>query len=162
MGEYKIGDFSKPITPVEGAKTGVFWNVEDCPFPVGFSPDMIYHKIESALSEWCNVGNMSMWAYVDEEKGHWSGKGDKLLRDDRLLHDILLWQMDSPVDHPDPANLIVVSDKVRDHTYLFETLGCWNTRYYNVMLVTPTNQPLTPDWPASLLEEGAYCFGKET
>ncbi|KAG2285950.1 hypothetical protein Bca52824_045554 [Brassica carinata] len=78
MGEYKIEDFSKPITPVGGAKTGVFWNVEDCPFPVGFSPDMIYHKIESALSEWCNVGNMSMWAYVDEEKGHWSGKGEFL------------------------------------------------------------------------------------
>lgn len=39
---------------------------------------MIYHKIESALSEWCNVGNMSMWAYVDEEKGHWSGKGEFL------------------------------------------------------------------------------------
>lgn len=39
---------------------------------------MIYHQIESALSEWCNVGNMSMWAYVDEEKGHWSGKGEFL------------------------------------------------------------------------------------
>ncbi|CDY51367.1 BnaA04g28610D [Brassica napus] len=34
MGEYKIEDFSKPITPVEGAKTGVFWNIDDCPFPV--------------------------------------------------------------------------------------------------------------------------------
>lgn len=88
--------------------------------------------------------------------------GDKLLRDDRLSHDILLWQMDSPVDYPNPANLIVVSDKVRDHTYLFETLGCLNQRHYSVMLVTPTNLPLTPDWPASLLEEGAYSFGQET
>ncbi|KAF3589941.1 hypothetical protein F2Q69_00028946 [Brassica cretica] len=145
MGEFKIEDFSTPITTVKGAKTGVFWDLDDCPFPKDLTPDVIHKCMDEALTDICRVG-------------------DKLSINDRMFHDILLWSMDSPVDYPDPANLIVVSDKVRDHRDFFETLRTLDQRHYGVMLVTPaaSNLAQCPDWPAPLLNEDAYCFGYES
>ncbi|CAN6974220.1 unnamed protein product [Brassica rapa subsp. trilocularis] len=179
MGEFKIEDFSTPITTVKGAKTGVFWNLDDCPFPKDLIPDVIHKCMDEALTDICRVGTMTIWAYFDEGKVDWrNGEcrlptesrlyfipvGDKLSINDRMFHDILLWSMDSPVDYPDPANLIVVSDKVRDHRDFFETLRTLDQRHYGVILVTPaaSNLAQCPDWPAPLLNEDAYCFGYES
>ncbi|CAA7017517.1 unnamed protein product [Microthlaspi erraticum] len=69
-----IQDFSKPITFVKGETAGVFWNLEDFPFPDGWSPDAIYEKIESAFrDDGYELSNMLVWAYVDDKEGSWGG-----------------------------------------------------------------------------------------
>ncbi|CAA7047814.1 unnamed protein product [Microthlaspi erraticum] len=124
-----IQDFSKPITFEKGA-TGkfvfVFWNLEDFPFPPGLTPDAIYKGIESTfLASGYELGNMLIWAYVDDEEGSWGGDfltnktwessiyflpggGDKSARRDRMLHDILLWIVDL---EPIRADLVIVSNE---------------------------------------------------
>ncbi|CAH2074519.1 unnamed protein product [Thlaspi arvense] len=72
---FKMEDFSEPIRAAKGDKTAVFWDVEDCPFPPLCShPDEVYGRIEEALRERGCLGEISIWAYVDEKKGSWSGE----------------------------------------------------------------------------------------
>ena len=42
---------SERIPTVRGDRTAVFWDAEDYPFPLCFTPDEIYHSIASALVE---------------------------------------------------------------------------------------------------------------
>ncbi|KAG2308561.1 hypothetical protein Bca52824_028309 [Brassica carinata] len=93
----------RPITPFVGAKRGSF-----------------------------GTSRIARSLLVSVLKGHWWGKGE-FLRKKTWESRIYFLPGDSPVDHPDPANLIVVSDKVREHTHLFETLGSLNDRHYGVM-----------------------------
>ncbi|CAH2073613.1 unnamed protein product [Thlaspi arvense] len=164
----QILDFTERITPVEGDNTVVFWDVVDCPFPPDCShPDVIYSKIQKALHERGSVGEISIWVYVDEKNGSWSGEylrnktWDSRIyflpggasRPQRMLDDMFLWEMDCLVDHPDPANMIVVSDEARKGTDFFSRLGYLKSSS-SVCLVTPTqhvNTPESPEWPGSLL-----------
>ncbi|CAH8263700.1 unnamed protein product [Arabidopsis lyrata] len=172
MGEdlYKIEDFSEPITPVEGAKMGVFWDLHGFPFPDGVSPDWIYQKIESALFKIGFCGKMSIWAYVDDENmsswGKFLGKKTWKARlhflpggirpDKRMFSDILIWEKDSPVDFPEPASVVVVSDKVKCDPYFLDMLSSMDMgRHYHVYLVDPTKRvpPEDSGWPILLFVE---------
>ncbi|CAH2073896.1 unnamed protein product [Thlaspi arvense] len=172
----KMEDFSEPITPVKGDKTAVFWDVVACPFPLCSDPDEIYGRIVSALGERGCGGEMTIWAYVDENDGSsWSGEylrhktwdsriyflpgGDKASRLQRMLHDTLLWKLDSPREYPYRADVVVVSDQVGDDTMFFRTLRYMTVRCFNVFLVTPTqhvNQPQSVDWPGLLLDHAPF------
>ncbi|VVA99895.1 unnamed protein product [Arabis nemorensis] len=110
----------EPITPVREVETGVFWDLEDCPFPAGCSRDKIYMTIRSAFTSKYGVcPKMSVCAYVDEKKESWGeflrnktpeskidflpGGDDKAARHERMLVDVLLWL----VDHRNLAHLII-------------------------------------------------------
>ncbi|CAA7036003.1 unnamed protein product [Microthlaspi erraticum] len=143
----------------------VFWDVEDFPFPAGWRPDEIYEKIESAFSEKGVEGEMSVWAYVDDKEGSWGGDflrkntwessiyflpggKNKSARSDRMLHDIHLWAMDSPA----PADLILVSGKVKKDKGFTRRLRGLDMRNYRVFLITPRETTVAPaksscEWP---------------
>ncbi|CAH2073999.1 unnamed protein product [Thlaspi arvense] len=174
----KMEDFSERITPVKGDQTVVFWNLEDCPFPHCSDPDEIHRRIVKALGDRGFRGEVSIWAYVDENNESWGGEylrkktwetriyflpgGASRLH--RMLNDILLWEMDSPRDHPHATDVIVVSDQVGDDTLSLRVLGYLESRCYRVFLATPTrdvNIPESPEWPGLLLDV-AYLFGSES
>ncbi|CAH2073667.1 unnamed protein product [Thlaspi arvense] len=174
----KMEDFLERITPVKGDQTVVFWNLEDCPFPRCSDPDVIHRRIVKALGDRGFRGEMSIWAYADENNESWGGEylrkktwetriyflpgGASRLH--RMLNDILLWEMDSPRDHPHPTDVIVVSDQVGDDTLSLRVLGYLESRCYRVFLATPTrdvNIPESPEWPGLLLE-AAHLFGSES
>lgn len=67
---------SEPIRPVQKDMTAVFWDAQDCPFPLGSTPDDIYHSIASALVERGFTDNITIWAYLGDAAGS--------LRDDLL------------------------------------------------------------------------------
>ncbi|CAH2073108.1 unnamed protein product [Thlaspi arvense] len=168
----EMEDLSEPITPVKGVKTVVFWDVVACPFPICSGPDEIYGRVVSALDERGCGGEMAIWAYVDENDGSsWSGEylrdktwesriyfipgGDKASRLQRMLHDTVLWELDSPREYSDRGDVVVVSDQVGDDTMFFRMLEYMTVRCFNVFLVTPTqhvNKPQSADWPGLLLD----------
>ncbi|CAA7026747.1 unnamed protein product [Microthlaspi erraticum] len=129
----------------------VFWNLEDFPFPAGWSPDAIYEKIEAAYSgaDGYELGDMSIWAYIDDKEGSWGGDflknktwessiyflpggGDKSARRNRMLHDILLWSRDMVTTS---AKLVIVSNKDeviedKDFSSRLEMLEGWGYKVF--------------------------------
>uniref|UniRef100_A0A1J3EMQ1 NYN domain-containing protein n=2 Tax=Noccaea caerulescens TaxID=107243 RepID=A0A1J3EMQ1_NOCCA len=179
-----IQDFSKPITFEKGATAGVFWNLEDFPFPAGagWTPDDIYKKIESAFrADGYELSNMLIWAYVDDKEGSWGGDflrnktwkssiyflpggGDKSARRNRMLHDIALWESDVfTCSHgfPFPATLVIVSDKdkVRADKVFSHRLRMMIWNQWNVWFLTPTPTVKADDsnWLTSVSED-VYAF----
>lgn len=72
-----------------------------------------------------------------------------------MLHDILLWAMDSLVDYPDPAYLIVVSDRGKDDKEFLQRLKFMQMRTCSVHLVTPPEDAVSAngsEWPISQFE----------
>ncbi|CAN6838336.1 unnamed protein product [Brassica oleracea] len=68
----KTVDFTERIPTVRGDRTAVFWDAEDYPFPLCFTPDEIYHSIASALVERGSSDKITIWAYLDDDKkGSW-------------------------------------------------------------------------------------------
>ncbi|XP_013585293.1 PREDICTED: uncharacterized protein LOC106294276 [Brassica oleracea var. oleracea] len=55
-----LSDGGNPIT---SSKTDVFWDMDDCPIPVGPDPDMIYENITSALKDKGYLGEVSISTY---------------------------------------------------------------------------------------------------
>ncbi|CAH2047577.1 unnamed protein product [Thlaspi arvense] len=148
MGEdlSKIRDFSGPITPGDNVAVAVFWDVVDRPFLRHCSdPDEIYRRIEEALD--FGRDSMAIWVYVDEHNGSWSGEYLRnktwetriyflpggVSRRNRMLNDILLWDMDYSVAHPYPypAHVFLVSDQVTEATSLLRVdIICTETLLY--------------------------------
>ncbi|XP_019101950.1 PREDICTED: uncharacterized protein LOC104699280 [Camelina sativa] len=114
-------DFSVPTTYVDAPKTGVFWDAQDSPLPNHLDPESIFQSIKSALEGKGYFAYISIWVYADE-KITFSNEllneyrksdiyflpkvpGDKNLRYDRMLHDIFLWEIDTPGGHAGPSNM---------------------------------------------------------
>ncbi|KAG2295943.1 hypothetical protein Bca4012_002631 [Brassica carinata] len=189
MNESKIVDFSESVEVpkgLEGSEEGVFWDVEDFPFPVNSTPDEMYTKIESCLKEMemDSVGTTrtTIWAYVDEKKnGTWGeggggeflskktwdsriyflpGGDDKPSRRNRMFIDILLWQL----DHLPPASLVVVSGGVRGDKEFFGRLPSLSMDSYAVDVIARPTHPVVPEsaeWPRSLLAK-SYSFDQSS
>ncbi|KAF3549693.1 hypothetical protein DY000_02002518 [Brassica cretica] len=169
MNESKIVDFSERVEvpkDLEGPEEGVFWDVEDFPFPVNSTPDEIYTKIESCLKEMemDSVGTTrtTIWAYVDEKKNETWEKGgdDKPSRRNRMFIDILLWQL----DHLPPASLVVVSGGVRGDKEFFGRLPSLSMYSYAVDVIARPTHPVVPEsaeWPRSLLAK-SYSFDQSS
>ncbi|ESQ43678.1 hypothetical protein EUTSA_v10014127mg [Eutrema salsugineum] len=179
--EMTMEDFYKRITvtPVNGNKAAFFWDLSVCPFPDCSDPDMIYGKIKKAIVDRGCVGELSIWAYVDDRNGSSSCSGNCLSNKtwksriyflpggasilNRMLNDIHLWALDSPRDEPEPhsANLVVVSDKVRENVLFSFITKTFHDADFHVLLATPSqggNNTEDPDWPGLLIDEG-LTFG---
>ncbi|CAN7047132.1 unnamed protein product [Brassica oleracea var. botrytis] len=55
--------FLLKCAPFAASKTDVFWDMDDCPIPVGPDPDMIYQNITSALKDKGYLGEVSISTY---------------------------------------------------------------------------------------------------
>lgn len=54
-----------PCLSAEPPNIGVFWNFDS--FHRLISPDSIYHNIKSALANQGHLGQVSIWAYCDDD-----------------------------------------------------------------------------------------------
>ncbi|CAH2072661.1 unnamed protein product [Thlaspi arvense] len=163
----KIIDFSEPIPPVqENDRTVVFWDVGDCPFPVGSPPDEIYSRIYEALRKRNCGGDVKIWAYIDEKSGEhlrnktWPSRLYFLpggaSRRNRMLNDILILVIGSDeAEESYQSNVVVVSDQFRGDFFNNRLEGLSDGYRYFVYLVTPTesvNKPDVLEWPGLLLD----------
>ncbi|XP_010510002.1 PREDICTED: uncharacterized protein LOC104786330 [Camelina sativa] len=173
-------DFSEPIKTVPGTKTGVFWDINECPFPFFLDPETIFERIKLALKDRrVSDGVMSIWLYADKiipfpdeivEKFHKSRiyfvpqvPVDKTARAVRMLHDTQLWELDSPLDCRKQSNVIVISNDISSQgdCDFHNRLKFMSGRGYYAFLVQPVDiaqEKLTaPDWPRGVLEN-AFDF----
>ncbi|CAH8384476.1 unnamed protein product [Eruca vesicaria subsp. sativa] len=183
----KTVDFSERIPTVKGVRTAVFWDAVDCPFPLGSTPDEIYHSISTALVAREFDDNITIWAYLDDDdkrllgdktwlsRIHFLPGGDE--RRARMLNDIYLWERDSPqVDMSYEASLFIFSDQFEDAAYYTDMLKKLGV-LYDLFVATPKgyasrigsssqtldiNNPESPEWPGLLMDKGAYFFNDET
>ncbi|XP_023640394.1 uncharacterized protein LOC111831097 [Capsella rubella] len=175
-------DFSEPITHVSGTKTGIFWDINECPFPYGLDPETIFDRIKLALEDHGVFdGVISIWAYAERippfsdemlDTYHKSRiyfvpqvPGDKTARVLRMVHDTELWNLDFPVDYPQQSNLIVISNDISNQGFIGLTtfLKTMDENGYYTFLVQPVDiaqEKLTaPDWPRGILDK-AFDFSK--
>lgn len=165
----KIIDFLEPIRPVQKDMTAVFWDAQDCPFPLGSTPDDIYHSIASALVERGFTDNITIWAYLgdagaslrDDLLGDktWASTiyflpgGDKDSRRIRMANDILFFRKSGF-----PESLILVSDQFKADLYYLEQLYLSRVEITFIYPTQDINQPESPEWPRLLIDEGHYHF----
>ncbi|CAL9235922.1 unnamed protein product [Arabidopsis halleri] len=173
-------DLFYPIPPVSGPRIGVFWDVNDSPFPGDLDPNSIYQRIDLALEKKGYDGVMSIWAYYTEQEpipgfllDKYQSAGinivpkapaNKTERVDRMIHDMLFWEMDTPLNvYVTPPSLIVISNDFpgegEGDINLTFVLSCMNGRGYNVLLVEPKKLALDNPgssalWPGCLLDVG--------
>ncbi|XP_062144310.1 uncharacterized protein LOC133851756 isoform X3 [Alnus glutinosa] len=127
-----------------GAKTSVWWDIENCPVPKGCDPNAIAQNISSALVKMNYCGPLSISAYGDTHRIPASTQhalsstgiainhvpaGVKDASDKKILVDILFWA----VDNPAPANFMLISAD-RDFSNALHQL---RMRRYNILLAQP-------------------------
>ncbi|CAN7057102.1 unnamed protein product [Brassica rapa subsp. trilocularis] len=122
------------------AETGVFWNLDDCEIPDDID---IYQKVKSALANQGCHGQMSIWAYCEEDKEPLPGitlvsVGDETARFKKMLRDILFWALQNPVPYPRTTvpSLMVISNISRNIEFAY-VLQRLSSRDYNVLLTVP-------------------------
>ncbi|RVW28864.1 hypothetical protein CK203_094880 [Vitis vinifera] len=127
-----------------GAKTSVWWDIENCQVPKGCEPHSIAQNISSALFTMNYKGPVSISAYGDTHRipppvqqalsstgialNHVPA-GVKDASDKKILVDMLFWA----VDNPAPANYLLISGD-RDFSNALHQL---RMRRYNILLAQP-------------------------
>ncbi|PON43219.1 Meiosis arrest female protein [Parasponia andersonii] len=127
-----------------GAKTSVWWDIENCQVPKGSDPHTIAQNISSALVKMNYCGPVSISAYGDTNGIPSSVQqalsstgialnhvpaGVKDASDKKILVDMLFWA----VDNPAPANYLLISGD-RDFSNALHQL---RMRRYNILLAQP-------------------------
>ncbi|KAL0772670.1 LOW QUALITY PROTEIN: hypothetical protein Bca101_037821 [Brassica carinata] len=128
------------------ANTGVFWNLDDCETP---DDTDIYQNVKSALANQGCHGQVSIWAYCEEDKEPIPGitlvsaeiyavLGDETARFKKMLRDILFWALQNPVHHRRTTvpSLTVISNISRNIEFA-HVLQLLASRDYNVLLTVP-------------------------
>ncbi|KAL0725563.1 hypothetical protein Bca4012_040162 [Brassica carinata] len=122
------------------ANTGVFWNLDDCEIPDHID---IYQNVKSALANQGCHGQVSIWAYCEEDKEPLPGitfvsTGDAAARFKKMLRDILFWALQNPVHRPRTTvpSLMVISNISRN-IEVASVLQLLVSRDYNVLLTVP-------------------------
>ncbi|XP_057461695.1 uncharacterized protein LOC130751949 [Actinidia eriantha] len=127
-----------------GAKTSVWWDIENCQVPKSCDPHAIAQNISSALVKMNYRGPVSISAYGDTNRIPYSVQqalsstgialnhvpaGVKDASDKKILVDMLFWA----VDNPAPANYLLISGD-RDFSNALHQL---RMRTYNILLAQP-------------------------
>ncbi|CAA0824952.1 Putative endonuclease or glycosyl hydrolase [Striga hermonthica] len=127
-----------------GAKTSVWWDIENCQVPRSCKPHAIAQNIRSALARMNYFGAITISAYGDTNRipttvqhalsstgialNHVPA-GVKDASDKKILVDMLFWA----VDNPAPANYLLISGD-RDFSNALHQL---RMRRYNILLAQP-------------------------
>ncbi|XP_016457461.2 uncharacterized protein LOC107781288 isoform X2 [Nicotiana tabacum] len=127
-----------------GAKTSVWWDIENCQVPRGCDPYSIAQNISAALMKMNYHGPVTISAYGDTNRIPWPVQnalsstgialnhvlaGVKDASDKKILVDMLFWA----VDNPAPANYLLISGD-RDFSNAIHQL---RMRRYNILLAQP-------------------------
>ncbi|XP_048612063.1 uncharacterized protein LOC111201740 [Brassica napus] len=130
------------VSPIswQWQNTGVFWNLDDCETP---DDTDIYQNVKSALANQGCHGQVSIWAYCEEDKEPIPGitlvsAGDETARFKKMLRDILFWALQNPVHHRRTTvpSLTVISNISRNIEFA-HVLQLLASRDYNVLLTVP-------------------------
>ncbi|KFK40365.1 hypothetical protein AALP_AA3G364400 [Arabis alpina] len=135
------------------AKTGVFWNIDHCPIPGGFSPGEIKEFIKVSLKKEGYLGDVSIWAYsdktsvVDELEKDYYDHGSIILRKlvegvskvNSMIMDILLFCLDNAA----PSNIYVISKDIEEDTVLFDILQSLESEDYCILVAQPSEEFLS-------------------
>ncbi|CAL9244450.1 unnamed protein product [Arabidopsis halleri] len=127
-----------------GAKTSVWWDIENCEVPKGCDPHGVVQSIRSMLLKRNYCGPLTIYAYGDTNQIPSSVQqalsstgvslnhvpaGVKDGSDKKLLVDIMFWAMENQA----PANIMLISGD-KDFSYLLHKLGM---KRYNILLARP-------------------------
>ncbi|KAG2287659.1 hypothetical protein Bca52824_047263 [Brassica carinata] len=135
----------KPVVHQSISSHGVFWNLDDCETP---DDTDIYQNVKSALANQGCHGQVSIWAYCEEDKEPIPGitlvsagefpLGDETARFKKMLRDILFWALQNPVHHRRTTvpSLTVISNISRNIEFA-HVLQLLASRDYNVLLTVP-------------------------
>ncbi|CAN6829378.1 unnamed protein product, partial [Brassica oleracea] len=149
-GLYNLSDNRAPSN-LMWQNTGVFWNLNDCETP---DDTDIYQNVKSALANQGCHGQVSIWAYCEEDKEPIPGitlvsAGDETARFKKMLRDILFWALQNPVHHRRTTvpSLTVISNISRnfEFAHVLQLLASrhYSAAYhdaasdYNVLLTVP-------------------------
>ncbi|XP_010450822.1 PREDICTED: uncharacterized protein LOC104732917 isoform X2 [Camelina sativa] len=129
--------------------TCVFWDCfDDDDFLSGYnscgSYNYIYHRLRCLLQ--ADVGELSIMAYVDKNSPRLRlppnspikiVRGNKDSRVHNMLVDIVLWAFNNPVVNYKTLTLMVMSEDIKEKTYLLSALEALEDRHYHVFLAVP-------------------------
>uniref|UniRef100_A0A1J3I0R3 NYN domain-containing protein n=1 Tax=Noccaea caerulescens TaxID=107243 RepID=A0A1J3I0R3_NOCCA len=125
-------------------KTGVFWDVDDFPFPQGRG---IRKIVESILEKQGYETEVSIRVYggehqfttefADRHRFTFVKRSDKYSRLNKMLVDIGLWVLDAPKHTPLPRNVVVVAKNIKEQTEYVRYLENLNSIGFNVLVVVP-------------------------
>ncbi|WZZ18015.1 uncharacterized protein LOC103841884 [Brassica rapa] len=131
------------------AKTGVFWDVKECPIPTGLDPDSIFRNIKSALAKKGYYGELTIMPYCDKNQfpdgpDDFESAGMKLVPEDEarryktMSRELCSWFCFDRGDD-EFTNLMVISG---DNMDFLSTLQMFKQRDpVNILLAQPENAP---------------------
>ncbi|KAJ0246588.1 hypothetical protein HA466_0171020 [Hirschfeldia incana] len=126
------------------AKTGVFWDVEECPIPEDLDPESVYQNIRSALANKGYNGEVTIKAFGDRNQipGYYESagieifpKGDKHERFIDMMISFTRWVMDNK---PELSNVLVIS---RNGMEFASALASDKKLGHNVFFANPLHGP---------------------
>lgn len=134
----------------------------DFPISDDVDRDEIFGNITSSLSSKRYLGDLSIWAYTEENTpncygaGIIFGQGDISCLTNKMIMDMLFWAMNTR----EPSNLIVIAKDITEESELISVLGFLKSKNFNVILVDEVEPDVLPGivssvWPfRSLLLDG--------
>ncbi|KAL0714749.1 hypothetical protein Bca4012_021728 [Brassica carinata] len=123
------------------AKTGVFWDVEECPIPEDLDPESVYKNIRSTLANKGYHGEVSIKAFGDRNQipGYYESagieifpQGDKFERIGKMQREFYRWMGDNKSEF---TNMMVIS---REAMELASSLEYENT-HHSILFANPLN-----------------------
>ncbi|CAH2063288.1 unnamed protein product [Thlaspi arvense] len=127
------------------AKTGVFWDMEDCPIPEGLDPGSVYRNIKSALANNGYGGEVTICAFGDKNQipGYFESAGIELVRagDKRarllgMMNDFFSWVRQNR--GAGSSNLMVISHDTSEFASCLDGLAEIGQR---ILLAQPRMTP---------------------
>ncbi|VVB05567.1 unnamed protein product [Arabis nemorensis] len=152
------------------AKTGVFWDVEDCPILNGLDPASISQNIKSALANQGYRGEIEIKAYKEKKTIRNDFQlaginliiaGDRHGRFKAMFEQMRFWMIENRA-----SNVLIISRDKTDHTPYLQN---WTARNYNILFAEPENPPekccncrapLDKDKPLEPIIGSAECESK--
>ncbi|KAL0896740.1 hypothetical protein Bca101_080701 [Brassica carinata] len=121
------------------SKTAVWWDMDSCPLPDGYDARLVRPSIEGSLKDLGYCGHVTINAMGNLENAHprvlqgLSSTGIVVQHTRRVGFYIYSDLSDFTEDHPPPATIMLISDKVENFS-LFLSLDQQRS-YYNLVLV---------------------------
>uniref|UniRef100_M4CTI3 NYN domain-containing protein n=2 Tax=Brassica campestris TaxID=3711 RepID=M4CTI3_BRACM len=131
-------------TYAEATKTGVFWDVEECPIPEDLDPESVYQSIRSALANKGYHGEVKIMAFGDRNQipGYYQSAGieiyplgDKYLRIRGMLPHFLVWVLENSHES---SNMMIISRNGMELASAFELC---KKEGHNIFFANPLNGP---------------------
>lgn len=125
----------------EPPNIGVFWNFDSSRRIIS-SPDSIYHNVKSAFANQGHIGQVSVWAYCDDDDDDdlflpditMIPTGNRTARFKQMLKDILLWALLNPVDYPRTVPCLMVISDIAGNRQFVNVLQILVSDDYTVLL----------------------------